>query len=100
MSKGSYVKYTVLTESIRSSSWKYTVLLQKVYGIWTETIRSGKVYGPRKLEEYGQIVHVKERIFSSEPTYVLSGHDRIFPVRTVYFEGPYTFKNGIQYFSR
>ena len=52
---GSDVKYTVLTESIRSSSWKYTVFSRNLYGLFTETIPSAKVYGPQNSKVCGLI---------------------------------------------
>ena len=47
---GLYVKYTVLTGSIRSSSWKSTVFSWKVYGLLTETEPTANVYAPPEFK--------------------------------------------------
>ena len=54
-------------ESIRSSSWKYTVFSRKLYGLLTETIRSAKVYSPQNLKVYG-LIKKSKRSFSENYT--------------------------------
>ena len=44
----------------------------KVYGLWTETIRSAKVYGPRKLKLHGPLaenIHINYVLSKSIPYY-------------------------------
>ena len=114
------VKYTVLKSKIYGP-WKYTVpvkytVLRENIRSWPENIRSWrKIYGPLLkiygllLKIYGQVRKIygpDRKIYG--PFQIVMSHisDVYFPVfewaisRTVYFSGPYIFRQRTVYFQR